>query len=208
MPAHYTVRHSRYRSALLASLLAAPLFAVQAAEPAEVITSFHATLTEAMNKSVKLGCQGRMKLVQPAVDEAFDLAFLSEHALRRYWKTLDSQQHKAFVAALRSSVVTTYSAEFAQAGAVTFSTTGSERLANGDVLVHTLLTPKGEPSITLDYVMKPRDTRWQVVNVLADGVSDLALRATQYDALMKSNGFDALMTRLEVQTQQLKARCP
>jgi len=45
------------------------------------------------------------------------------------------------------------------------------------------------------------------VNVLADGVSDLALRATQYDSLFKSQGFEALMSKLYQQTRQLKARC-
>lgn len=192
---------------MLTCLLAAPLSAVQAAEPAETVNQFHATLTEAMSKSAKLGCEGRNKLLQPAVDATFDLAFLAERALRRHWKTLDAQQHERFLAALRNSVITTYATEFAQAGAVSFSTTGSERQANGDVVVHTLLTPKGASSITLDYVLKPRNEHWQIVNVLASGVSDLALRATQYDGLMKSDGFDALMTRLEAQTTQLKARC-
>lgn len=187
-------------------LLAVPVFAGESA--AAAVTAFHATLTDSMNRSAKLGCEGRLKLVQPAVDETFDLPFVAERALRRHWKTLTPTQREAFTAALRRSVVSTYATEFASPAAVTFATGRNETLANGDVLVHSTLTPKGGQAITLDYVLKPRGGRWQVVNVLADGVSDLALRATQYDGLMKSQGFEALMGKLEAQTGQLMARCP
>lgn len=191
--------------ALLALSAACP---AAAAGPADTITGFHATLTEAMSRSAKLGCEGRTRLVQPAVEATFDLPFLAERALRRHWKTLDETQRSRFAAALHRSVISTYATEFAAPDAVSFATGKSETLANGDALVHSTLTPKGGSAISLDYVMKPRGERWQVVNVLADGVSDLALRATQYDSLFKARGFEALMTRLDAQTQQLKARCP
>jgi len=175
--------------------------------PAATVTAFHETLTDAMSRSAKLGCEGRMQLVQPAVDATFDLPFLAERALRRHWKTLDAAQRERFAAALRTSVVTTYATEFATPGAVGFATGSNSLLASGDALVHTTLTPSDSSAIKLDYVLKPRGERWQVVNVLADGVSDLALRATQYDGTLKNEGFEALMGKLDAQTKALKARC-
>lgn len=200
----FVLPRSLFAPALLALTAAWP---AAAASPAETITGFHATLADAMSRSTKLGCDGRTKLVQPAVEATFDLPFLAERALRRHWKALDDTQRSRFAAALHSSVISTYATEFSTPGAVTFATLGSESLANGDALVRTTLTPKGSSAITLDYVMKPRAEGWQVVNVLADGVSDLALRATQYDSLFKSQGFEALMSKLDQQTRQLKARC-
>ena len=73
--------------------------------------------------------------------------------------------------------------------------------------MRTSLKPQTANAVSLDYVMKRRNERWQVVNVLAEGVSDLALRATQYDGLMKREGFAALIARLDTQTQTVKARC-
>lgn len=177
------------------------------APAAATVSAFHATLTDTMSRSGKLGCEGRTAAVQPMVEATFDLPFLAERALRRHWKTLDATQREAFTAALRRSVVSTYATEFASPGAVQFATGKSETLANGDALVHTTLTPRGGSAITLDYVLKARGEGWQVVNVLADGVSDLALRATQYDGLMKTQGFAALMGKLDAQTAQLLARC-
>lgn len=177
-------------------------------QPADAVSAFHATLTDAMTRSAKLGCEGRLKLVQPAVDATFDLPFIAERALRRHWKTLDEGQHTAFAAALRTSVITTYATEFSAPDAVSFATGDTETLPNGDALVHTTLSPRDHSALSLDYVLKRRNDRWQVVNVLADGVSDLALRATQYDGVMKGEGFQALMGKLDAQTRKLKARCP
>lgn len=203
---------------LIAALGAAGAFApaLQAADgsgvaAADTVTALHATLTAAMTRSTQLGCEGRIKLLQPAVETAFNLPFVAERTLRRSWKTLDAAQREQFTALLRSSFVTTYATEFAAPGAVSFATGSTEALANGDALVHSTLTPRGQGGITLDYVLRPQGngagSAWQVVNVLADGVSDLALRATQYDGLLKSEGFDALTAKLTAQTQMLKARC-
>lgn len=178
-----------------------------ARQPAEVVSSFHDTLTEAMTRSAKLGCEGRIKLVTPAVDQTFDLPFLTERTLRRAWKTLSEPQRATFAAALRASVIATYATEFSQPDSVHFTTGSSESLANGDAVVHAVLTPRQGSPVTLDYVLKARGDSWQIVNVLAEGVSDLALRATQYDGLMKDQGFEALIARLDAQTQKLKARC-
>lgn len=188
-----------------ASALAAE--AIQPASPADTVNALHASLTEAMSRSAQLGCEGRTQLMQPAVDAAFNLPFVAQRALRRHWQTLDAAQRERLTATLRTSFVATYATEFAQAGAVSFATGATETLANGDALVHSRLTPKGRSAITLDYVLKPQGKSWQVVNVLADGVSDLALRATQYDSVMKTGGLDALQAGLDAQINNLKARC-
>ncbi len=193
-----------FNASATAPAAAAP---TQFSQPADVVSAFHDTLTDAMNRSAKLGCEGRASLVQPAVDRTFDLPFLTERVLRRSWKTLDAAQRTAFSAALRGSVIATYATEFAEPGAVHFSTGDTEPLASGDALVHAMLAPRQGSAIALDYVLKPRGGSWQVVNVVAEGVSDLALRATQYEGLMKTEGFDALIARLEAQTRKLKARC-
>lgn len=192
--------------ALCASIASTAAAALPAA-PADVVNTLHSSLTETMTQSAKLGCEGRLKRLQPVVEASFDLPFVAERALRRSWKTLDEAQRQRFTAALRRSFITTYATEFSTPGAVTFATGSSEPLANGDVLVHSTLTPNGGSAITLDYVLRQRAEHWQVVNVLADGVSDLALRATQYEGLMKSSHFDALIARLDAQTQTLRSRC-
>lgn len=192
----------------LCLLLAAPPNAQAATgTPADTVSAFHQMLGDSMARSAKLGCEGRIAKLGPAVDAAFDLPFIAERSLRRHWKTLDESQRQQFTAALRTSVVATYATEFATPGSVSFSTGGTEPQSNGDALVHASLQPKNDAAVSLDYLLKPRGERWLVVNVLADGVSDLALRASQYDSLVKKDGLPALLARLDSQTQQLLSRC-
>lgn len=188
-------------------LLPALPLAQATSAPADTVSSFHQTLSETMARSAKLGCEGRIAKLGPAVDAAFDLPFIAERSLRRHWKNLDEAQRQQFTAALRTSVVATYATEFATPGSVTFSTGATEPQGNGDALVHASLKPRDDAAVSLDYLLKPRGEHWRVVNVLADGVSDLALRASQYDGLMKKEGLPALLARLDSQTQQLLSRC-
>lgn len=196
----------RTRLLLALALLGAATGAVAGAS-ADTVDRFHATLTASMQEAKKLGCEGRIAKLMPAVKDAFDLPFIAERTLRRHWKTLDATQREAFSAALERSVITTYATEFASPDAVRFTTGKTDTMANGDAVVHATLSPQKGDAVALDYVLKSREGDWKVVNVLAEGVSDLALRATQYDGLMKSAGFPALMTRLDEQTAKLKARC-
>ena len=188
---------------LLAALPCGP--AVAETTAADTVTRFHQQLAESMRLPA---CEARLAKLAPAVDGSFDMPFIAERALRRHWKTLDADGRARFTAALRQSVLTTYATEFASPGAVRFETGASETLANGDGLVHAQLVPAQGGPVALDYQLRRRGENWQVVNVLAEGVSDLALRATQYDGLMKQQGLPGLLERLDDQTRQLRARCP
>lgn len=174
---------------------------------ADTVSRFHDSLVGVMNQTPALGCEARIGKLGPAVDSAFDLPFIAERVLRRHWKNLDDAQRAQFGAALRRSVLITYATEFATPGSVRFSTGDSETLANGDRVVHATLQPAQGQAVTLDYQLKPRGEGWQVVNVLAEGVSDLALRSSQYDGLMKAQGFPGLMAGLDQQTQKIRNRC-
>lgn len=196
------------RNAVLLVSLVVPGQAARAdVAPADTVNALHAALSEAMSKGPKLGCDGRGKALAPAVDAAYNLPFIAERALRKHWKTLKDDQRTQFTAALRNSVINTYATEFGTPGSVKFETGKTDAMANGDAVVHSQLLPKEGSAVTLDYVLKKQGERWQIVNVLAEGVSDLALRAAQYDGIMKGEGFTALLAKLDAQTQAQKARC-
>lgn len=183
-------------------LLATPTL-VLAASPIEPVDKLHQTLTQNMAQSAKLKCEGRLERLGPVVDSSFDLPFIAQRALRRHWKTLDDAQRQRFTSTLRSSVITTYAVEFDTPNSVRFSPSKADDANASETTVHSTLSPaKGSP-VTLDYLVK----NGRIVNVLAEGVSDLALRASQYDAVMKNGGFEPLMSKLTAQNTELRSRC-
>ncbi|MCZ6893424.1 MAG: ABC transporter substrate-binding protein, partial [Gammaproteobacteria bacterium] len=40
------------------------------------------------------------------------------------------------------------------------------------------------------------DNKWLIVNVIAQGISDLSLKRADYTAVIKKEGFDSLVNRL------------
>ena len=54
----------------------------------------------------------------------------------------------------------------------------------------------GEKDVKFDYMMKKKDEGWQIINIIADGVSDLALKRSDYTSVLNREGFDALIAKI------------
>lgn len=188
----------------LAFLLAS--FTAAAAAPADTVTAFHGVLLENMKNGPKLGCAGRIEKLAPAIDIDFDLPFLAQRVLRRQWKELSDEQRKHFTETFRELVIGTYGSQFAKFGGELFTTLGTQDLADGSKLVHATLLTGDKETVNFDYVLREANG-WRIVNVVADGVSDIALRSTQYDRAYKAGGFDGLMKLLDTQIQGNKKDC-
>ena len=54
--------------------------------------------------------------------------------------------------------------------------------------------------LTLSYTLnQDANKNWTIINVVADGVSDLALRRAEYSRVIKSKGFDGLLAHIDDQ---------
>ena len=79
---------------------------------------------------------------------------------------------------------------------VRFVTLSEQAARRGRVLVRTRLErDSGEP-VTLDYVLTNTPGGPRIVNVLANGVSDLSLKRAEYAAVIRTEGVDGLERRL------------
>jgi phospholipid transport system substrate-binding protein len=117
---------------------------------------------------------------------------------------LTEDQRQRFVAAFSRLSVMTYASRFGTASATTFETTGSEEDANGRVLVHAAINRTNDPDVTLDYLLHETDGGWKIINILADQVSDLALKRAEYARVLGSSSIDDLIAELDSQADELK----
>jgi phospholipid transport system substrate-binding protein len=196
------------RPVLHAALAVAVLLpAARAAAPADTVTGFHEVLIANMKQGATLGCSGRSGKLAPAIDASFDLPFLASRVMRRHWKTLSAEQQAQFTSAFRELVLATYTSQFATFGGERFDTLATRDLADGSRQVNAKLTPGSGNPVNFDYVLRDTGGQWKIVNVVADGVSDLAIRASQYDKAFKAVGFDGLVKQIQSQTATNKAGC-
>ncbi len=193
------------------------VFSAQAAEPvaasqaSEVVTALHATLLDNMKHGAALGCGGRVKQMATAIDADFDLPFIGQRVLRRHWTEISDDQRKQFMDAFRKLVLSTYASQFKRFNGESFTTLDAQALASGENIVHARLTTGNGDNVAFDYVLHPvagaEGKSWRVINVIADGVSDLALRSSQYDQIYKERGFDGLLEWIREQDKKTLADC-
>ena len=199
---------ARCAAGVAAAMLLAGTSAASDASPAAPVETLHRTLIEIMRAASGPAATGgaaasRERSLAPVVREVFDLGRLARVALGPHWSALDSRQRARMVAVVSRYTAASYAARFGGYSGERFETTGTRALRRGRVLVRTLLhPPDGEP-VRLDYVVQPAQDGWRIVNVIADGVSELALRRAEYEAVMAAEGFEALVGRLELQIADL-----
>jgi phospholipid transport system substrate-binding protein len=198
-----------HRGLLGGLLMGAAAFASAAGAPAptEIVGAFHAALIDAMRNGKTLGCEQRIERLAPVVRSTFEIHELARLVMRRHWARLSPDQRQQFTAALEQLIVTTYASQFNDYGGETFGTPVAQELPAGRRKVHTTLNHPPDAPVSFDYVLQPAPGGWRVINVLADGISDLALRSAQYDSVMKNEGFDKLLADLKEQAAKNRTGC-
>jgi phospholipid transport system substrate-binding protein len=189
---------------LLSLLLLLAAFAVAAADTAEAtVEHLHASLLEAMRGGDSLGYTGRRDLLAPVVGESFDFDTIASIVTGRAWKSAGAAQRSAFLDTFAALSVATYATNFSAFDGERFETRDSED-SRGSRIVRTVLVKQDGEEVSLNYMLRKSNETWRIINVVAQGVSDLSLKRAEYTAVIDSEGFDSLLERLRKKVTEMK----
>ena len=160
-----------------------------------VVEKLHASLLNVMKEANSMGFGGRVDTLSPVVNETFDFSTISRIVTGKHWKSLNDEDKAAFVSLFSELSVATYAANFNGYSGEVFETVGVEE-KRANLLVKSVIVKADGERIPLDYLLRKDNEVWRIVNVIADGVSDLSLKRADYTAVIKSEGFNSLITRL------------
>jgi phospholipid transport system substrate-binding protein len=147
----------------------------------------------------------RFRALEPLIAATHDLPYIAEFALRRQWSSLAEDDRARFVAAFERLSVMTYAARFKAVGRDTFRPVTAEPVdPSGRMQVKTAIARADQPDVSLEYLLQQNGEDWKIINVVADGVSDLALKRAEYQRLFASGGIEGLIAELEQQTLRLE----
>jgi phospholipid transport system substrate-binding protein len=178
-----------------------PLPLVSAHPAIDVVENLHKTLLVVMKEGNQIGYQGRFDQLAPIITAGFDMPFIAKTVLGRYWETFNSEQKSKFVEAFSKLSIATYAANFDTYSGERFNVI-SEKEVSGRILVQTQLIKSDGGQVQLDYLLHRIGSQWRIINVVADGVSDLALKRADYTSFLKSKGFDPLLIKLNEKIAQ------
>lgn len=195
------------RAALLVlALLVAPMACAQGSAttgPAQVIQGLHKVLIKAMKAGSQAGFEGRYDLLQPVVKRDFDFPFIANMVLGTYWSRLTPAEHKQFITTLRHYTISNYASQFNSYNGERFTDGKVSDYRQGIKLVRTQLIDSSGTHHDFVYMLHQTQGHWRIVNVIADGVSDLSLKRSQYQSVLKNQGFATLIHKLQGQIKRM-----
>ncbi|CAH9018006.1 ABC transporter substrate-binding protein [Candidatus Nitrosacidococcus sp. I8] len=172
--------------------------------PSSVIEKLQAELLSVMKNAKKLGFDGRYKQLLPVVTETLDIPFIARYTLGSSWKSLTDEQSIQFVDAFQILSISDYARHFDGYSNEEFNIEGEYPLKKGGMRVRSRLTNHDDTNVIFDYLLRNIDGNWRIVNVIADGVSDLAVRRTEYRQVIKTQGYDALLDQVKEKSKQYR----
>lgn len=202
--------HRRSLLQLLATALvagAAPGIARAETTPAVgTISTYYDTLLAVMKDATKLGLKGRYAKLDPAIRKAFNLPLMTRLSVGPDWTKLSSDVQQRLVAAFSDMSVATYAARFDGYSGEHFDVDPKTAPTAGGVIVSTkLVQTNGDPPVQLNYLMRDGDAGWQIVDVFLQGtISELATRRSEFSAVLRRDGPEALVQLIQRRADALK----
>jgi phospholipid transport system substrate-binding protein len=175
-------------------------FAVPQSESAEdTVNNLHAELLLAMQLPEKTSVAKRIETLKPVIEASFDFTTIARIILGDSWPTLSNEQRSVFQDTLQRLSVATYADHFSKFSGEKFLVTKVNDKKQLTIVDTRLIPVNGsvdDKSISMRYLLTQKDDRWQIINVIAQGVSDLALKQAEYAYVIKKDGFQGLVSQL------------
>jgi len=192
-------------------LLAASASGLAAAAPATGprahIEGFHNTLLSVMKDARALGVDGRFDRLEPEVAQRFDVSLMIALATGKHWRAASPPDRKRLEDAFRRFSAANYASQFSDFSGESFETVAVQPGPRQTQLVQTRLNRPDDTPVAITYVTRAAGGSWQIVDVLIDhGISELAIRRSEYRSVLESGGVDGLVRVLETKTTQLLAK--
>lgn len=192
------------RLCAILGIAACPAIAGQGSA-AQTVESLHQSLLAAAAQDKS--CAQRLARMQGVVDARLATGRSAQLILGRHWRELDKESRASFVRLLTEQSALSYAERFVGEGIEGFEVTDSNMVSDSRQQVNALLRQTDKDVIALEYELWLEQGQWRVVNVLADGVSELAMRSAQYRAILIRDGADSLIDKMEKKLRDQKEQC-
>ena len=171
---------------------------------AKRVRGFYDSLLAVMKQARALGVHGRYEKLDPVIRATFDLAAMTRIAVGPDWSSIPPEQQTALIDSFARMTIATYAARFDGYSGEGFEVEPTAEARNTGRLVRTRLIRSNGEQITLNYLLRGSGENWKVVDVYLTGtISELATRRSEFGAILKSGGPNALIENLRQQSEKL-----
>lgn len=171
------------------------------------VTDFYAVLLDTMKAAQQLSVKARYDKLEPAVRATFDLPAMTRIAIGPPWNSLSADQQQALQQQFARMTIATYANRFDGYSGERFVVEPETEPARGDnrLVRSRLVQTKGDP-VLLNYLAHDTGAGWKAIDIYLNGtISELATRRSEFGALLRDGGADAVIDSLRRRTDKMLA---
>jgi phospholipid transport system substrate-binding protein len=136
------------------------------------------------------------KKITGIADDHFAFDTIAKLSLARSWRDFSPAEQEEFVVLFREFLAKRYGGQFDTYDGDTVTLLGERTEPRGDQTVQTqLLRPTGV-KVAIDYRMRQREGKWQVIDVTIEGVSLVSSFRSQFRDILKTGTPQDLLSQL------------
>ncbi len=172
------------------------VFATGEATAKQVVDTFQSELIAVMKNGKQLGFAGRYDKLHDPVSNSHDLTKIARIVVGKEWEKLSEEQQKKLVDVFSRLSIASYAHNFKEYAGESFAIDSEEETTRGGVVVYAHLSIPNDKDVKFEYHLKEKDKSWRIINIVANGVSDLALKRSEYTSILQREGFDTLIAKI------------
>ena len=146
----------------------------------------------------------RRAAIRKEAESIFDFPETAKRALGHHWQSLGAAEQSEFVSLFTDLLERAYLGKIERYSGEPITYTGDS--IEGDLAtVKTKFTTKQGTEIPIEYRLLRHGDRWQVYDVLIEGVSLIANYRAQFDRIMRTGSYQELARRLRANQAEISA---
>jgi len=141
--------------------------------------------------------------VKRTIGQSFNFGEMARRSLGREWEKLGPAQRQDFTEVLQDLFVDSYSklvVNFLKRENIKY---GPETAQDNTTLVKTVMERLAREQIPVDYRLLRAGDRWDMYDVVIDGVSIVENYRSQFAKIIRTNSFDTLITKMKIKREEV-----
>jgi len=162
----------------------------------DTVQGLYDALLSTMKNGRTLGQSGRFTRLEPVIRRTFDIPSMARLAVGSSWATLSEAQRQQVTESFGRYISAIYADRFDSYAGQKLQVTGEQPAAAG-VMVHSQIVKANGDPVHVDYMMRHNGDSWLISDIYLDGaISEVAIRRSEFAAILKNEGIDGLIAAL------------
>ena len=189
------IKAAAFAAGLGIGLVSGPVFAAPASG-GETVQGLYDALLNTIKNARWLGQSGRFRQLAPVIHRSFDIASMARLSVGPSWPSLTDAQRQQMTESYGRYISAIYADRFDGYAGQKFEVMGEQPAPAGVIVKSQITKANGEP-VKVDYLMRRSSDSWLISDIYVDGaISEIAMRRSEFAAIVRSEGIQGLITAL------------